>query len=32
VEITPLLTPEQRARYAELRGYTAGTMHEHGKY
>lgn len=24
VEITPLLTPEQRARYAALRGYTAG--------
>jgi Spy/CpxP family protein refolding chaperone len=24
VEITPLLSPEQRARYAELRGYTVG--------
>lgn len=24
VKITPLLTPEQRARYAELRGYTVG--------
>lgn len=23
IEITPLLTPEQRARYAELRGYAA---------
>jgi Spy/CpxP family protein refolding chaperone len=33
LEITPLLTPEQRARYAELRGYTvekAGHgMHKH---
>jgi Spy/CpxP family protein refolding chaperone len=29
VEITPLLTPEQRARYAELRGYAGGGAHEH---
>jgi Spy/CpxP family protein refolding chaperone len=29
VEITPLLTPEQRARYAELRGYTGGGAGEH---
>jgi Spy/CpxP family protein refolding chaperone len=32
VEITPLLTPEQRARYAELRGYagngTGGGAHQ----
>lgn len=27
VGITPVLTPEQRARYAELRGYTGGTGH-----
>jgi Spy/CpxP family protein refolding chaperone len=27
IEITPLLTPEQRARYAELRGYAGGTAH-----
>jgi Spy/CpxP family protein refolding chaperone len=25
VEITPVLTPEQRARYAELRGYTGSS-------
>jgi Spy/CpxP family protein refolding chaperone len=29
VEITPVLTPEQRARYAELRGYGGGSAHEH---
>jgi Spy/CpxP family protein refolding chaperone len=29
VEITPILTPEQRARYAELRGYAGGTAHDH---
>lgn len=29
VEITPVLTPVQRARYAELRGYTGGTAHQH---
>ena len=29
VEITPLLTPEQRARYAALRGYTADGPHQH---
>jgi Spy/CpxP family protein refolding chaperone len=31
LEITPLLTPEQRARYAELRGYGGGdqTQHKH---
>jgi Spy/CpxP family protein refolding chaperone len=29
VEITPLLTPEQRARYAELRGYAGGGAHQH---
>jgi Spy/CpxP family protein refolding chaperone len=29
VEITPLLTPEQRARYTELRGYTGGTARQH---
>ena len=28
VEITPILTLEQRARYAELRGYAGGTAHE----
>ena len=27
IEITPLLTPEQRARYAELRGYAGGPAH-----
>jgi len=27
VEITPLLTPEQRARYAELRGYSDPAAH-----
>jgi Spy/CpxP family protein refolding chaperone len=36
VEITPLLTPEQRARYAELRGYTgnghSGGAHQHHKH
>jgi Spy/CpxP family protein refolding chaperone len=31
VEITPLLTPEQRARYAELRGY-AGSGAPHPKH
>jgi Spy/CpxP family protein refolding chaperone len=31
VEITPLLTPEQRARYAELRGYTVEKA-AHGKH
>jgi Spy/CpxP family protein refolding chaperone len=29
VEITPLLTPEQRARYAELRGYADGGADHH---
>jgi Spy/CpxP family protein refolding chaperone len=29
IEITPLLTPEQRTRYAELRGYAAHGMHKH---
>src|SRR5262249_7099740 len=29
VEITPVLTPEQRTRYAELRGYTSGQSHQH---
>jgi len=28
IEITPLLTPEQRARYAVLRGYTAQPGHQ----
>jgi Spy/CpxP family protein refolding chaperone len=32
VEITPLLTPEQRARYAELRGYAGGSAHQHHKH
>jgi Spy/CpxP family protein refolding chaperone len=32
VEITPLLTPEQRTRYAELRGYAGGTAHEPHKH
>lgn len=36
VEITPILTPEQRARYAELRGYaggsTGGSAHQHHKH
>ena len=27
LEVTPLLTPEQRARYAELRGYRGGHKH-----
>jgi Spy/CpxP family protein refolding chaperone len=31
IEITPLLTAEQRARYAELRGY-AGTKTGHGTH
>jgi Spy/CpxP family protein refolding chaperone len=31
VEITPVLTPEQRARYAELRGY-GGSAHQHHKH
>jgi Spy/CpxP family protein refolding chaperone len=29
VEVTPLLSPEQRARYAELRGYAGSMAHEH---
>jgi Spy/CpxP family protein refolding chaperone len=29
VEITPLLTPQQRARYAVLRGYADAGAHEH---
>jgi Spy/CpxP family protein refolding chaperone len=29
VEITPLLTAEQRALYSELRGYTGGGTHQH---
>jgi Spy/CpxP family protein refolding chaperone len=32
VEITPVLTPEQRARYAELRGYGSGSAHQHHKH
>jgi Spy/CpxP family protein refolding chaperone len=36
VEITPLLTPEQHARYAELRGYmgdsSGGAAHQHHKH
>jgi Spy/CpxP family protein refolding chaperone len=32
VEITPILTPEQRARYAELRGYAGGPAHERHKH
>jgi Spy/CpxP family protein refolding chaperone len=32
IEITPLLTPEQRARYAKLRGYTTHTGHEKHKH
>jgi Spy/CpxP family protein refolding chaperone len=32
VEITPVLTPEQRARYAELRGYGGGSAHQHRKH
>ena len=35
VEITPLLTPAQRARYAELRGYAGGVapnLPNHGPY
>jgi Spy/CpxP family protein refolding chaperone len=32
VEITPVLTPEQRARYAELRGYGGGSVHQHHKH
>lgn len=31
VETTPVLTPEQRARYAELRGY-GGSAHQHHKH
>ena len=33
LEITPLLTPEQRTRYAELRGYGLGQIdgHQHRK-
>jgi hypothetical protein len=36
VEITPILTPEQRRRYAELRGYagdgTGGSARQHQKH
>jgi Spy/CpxP family protein refolding chaperone len=32
VEITPILTPEQRARYAELRGYTGSAAHHMQKH
>ncbi|KAB2913860.1 MAG: periplasmic heavy metal sensor [Hyphomicrobiaceae bacterium] len=32
VEITPLLSPEQRARYAELRGYGGGAAPMHGSH
>jgi Spy/CpxP family protein refolding chaperone len=32
VEISPLLTPEQRARYAELRGYAGDGAHQHHKH
>jgi Spy/CpxP family protein refolding chaperone len=32
VEVTPVLTPEQRARYAELRGYAGGGAHRHHKH
>ena len=32
VEITPVLTPEQRARYAELRGYAGGTANQTHKH
>ncbi len=33
VEITPVLTPEQRARYADLRGYTGGvSSHQRHKH
>jgi Spy/CpxP family protein refolding chaperone len=32
VEITPLLTPEQRGRYAELRGYAGDEAHQRHKH
>jgi Spy/CpxP family protein refolding chaperone len=32
VEITPVLTPQQRARYAELRGYAGSSTHQHHKH
>jgi hypothetical protein len=32
LEITPLLTPQQRARYAELRGYAASKAHGNHKH
>jgi Spy/CpxP family protein refolding chaperone len=32
VEITPLLTPQQRTRYAELRGYAGGGAHQQHKH
>jgi hypothetical protein len=32
VEITPVLTPGQRARYAELRGYASGSSHQQHKH
>ncbi len=32
VEITPLLTPAQRARYAVLRGYAGGGAHQRHKH
>lgn len=32
VEITPLLTPEQRARYAQLRGYAGDKAHQGHKH
>lgn len=32
VEIAPLLTPQQRARYAHLRGYAGGSGHDKHKH
>ena len=32
VEVTPVLTPQQRARYAELRGYAGSSTHQHHKH
>ena len=32
LEVTALLSPDQRKRYAELRGYAGGAAHRHGKH
>ncbi len=32
IEITPLLSPHQRLRYAQLRGYADDAAHDHGRH